>query len=439
MNILIVGSGAREHAITACLLRSGQKIKLFCCGSTINPGIKNKSTEYWLGDICSVEAILTQAQNWNIELVIIGPEAPLEEGLADAFLNLSIPVVGPKKNLAKIETDKGYARNLMQKYRIPGLPTYQIFYDVNGVADFLSFLGADNYVVKANGLMGGKGVRVAGEHLHSFADAIQYCKHIFSLGQSVVIEEKLVGQEFSLMCFCDGRWVVPMPVVQDHKRAYVDDKGPNTGGMGSYSDANHSLPFLLKEDIEQALKINQSVIRALMQEEQDKYTGILYGGFIATRKGIHVIEFNARFGDPECLNVLTLLKSDFVDICKAMVSNNLVNTEVDFFNQASVCKYVVPHGYPEKSVKNERIDISKIKDKTRLYLASVDANEDGRLVTAGSRTAAVVGVADTIYQAEEHVEKEISQIDGPLFHRHDIGTAELINQRLLQMRKLRSI
>lgn len=436
MNILIIGSGAREHAIAAALHRSPQQPHIFCCGTSVNPGIKQMAFEYWTGDITNIEAITKLVTEWDINLAIIGPEAPLEKGLADALWAMAVPTIGPKKQLAQIETSKGFARELMRKNQIAGLPKFKAFNDMTGIDAFLKELGEGNYVIKANGLMGGKGVKVAGDHLHSITDAMQFCHDIFTAKQTVVVEEKLVGQEFSFMCFCDGERLIPMPLVQDHKRAYVDDKGPNTGGMGSYSDANHSLPFLNDLDIEQALKINHAVIEALMQEVAEKYIGILYGSFIATQHGVYVIEFNARFGDPEALNVLTILESDFVSLCQAMVTGNLKPDLVRFAPQATVCKYAVPEGYPDKPIKDAIIDICAVKNKANLYLASVDAI-NGKLIAMGSRVAAYVGVADTISAAEEIAEKEVCGIDGPLFHREDIGTDKLIQRRIDDMRKLR--
>jgi phosphoribosylamine---glycine ligase len=238
------------------------------------------------------------------------------------------------------------------------------------------------------------------------------------------------------MCFCDGEHIIPMPVVQDHKRAFVNDKGPNTGGMGSYSDADHSLPFLKDEEVIHALHINESVIRALAKEINEKYIGILYGSFIATRNGIYVIEFNARFGDPESLNVLTILESDFSSICEALVTGNLSTDKVKFAQRATVCKYAVPKGYPDSPIKDAVIDISAVKNKSQLYLSAVNVC-DGKIHALGSRTAAYVGVADSIPFAEEIAEKEICGVSGPLYHREDIGTERLIQQRVDAMRKLR--
>lgn len=436
MNILIIGSGAREHAIAFALHRSPQPTRIFCCGTAINPGIYQMTMNYWIGDITDVPAIVAIAQGWEIGLVIIGPEAPLGAGLADALWEVSIPTIGPKKRLAQIETSKSFARNLMLNYQIPGIPRFRSFDSIEGVADYIAELGENDYVVKANGLMGGKGVKVAGDHLLTPADAIAFCESILASGQTFVIEERLIGQEFSLMCFCDGLHIIPMPVVQDHKRAYEGDKGPNTGGMGSYTDVNHSLPFLNKEDVEQAYRINQAVIAALQQEVGEKYIGILFGGFIATSKGVYVIEFNARFGDPEAMNVLTLLKSDFVRICQSMIFSDLSSEQVEFNNQATVCKYAVPEGYPDDPQKNVPIDISAVKNKNQLYLSAVNA-VGGTIYALGSRTAAYVGVADTIAAAEEIAEKEVCGIAGQLYHRKDIGTERLIQQKIEAMRRLR--
>ena len=437
MNILIIGSAAREHAIAIALQRSQQKINLYCCGKYNNPGIRQMCHKYWAGDNSDVETVVKLAKEWGIGLAIIGPEEPLENGMADALWEASIPTIGPRKKLARIETSKTFARDLMKKYNIPGLPKFKAFQDMKGVEAFLQELGEGNYVVKADGLMGGKGVKVAGDHLHSFAEAIQFCKEIFDQGQPLMVEQKLIGQEFSYQAFCDGEHIIPMPLVQDHKRAFVDDKGPNTGGMGSYSDADHGLPFLTKKDIETAWKINESTYKALMEEIGEKYIGVLYGSFIATKDGIYVIEFNARFGDPEALNVLSILESDLVSIYQAMVTGNLTNEHVRFARQATVCKYAVPKGYPDDPVKNEAIDIAAVKNKKRLYLASVDAM-NGKIYERGSRTAAYVGVAPTISAAEEIAEKEVRGIGGPLFHREDIGTDRLILQRVDFMRRLRA-
>jgi phosphoribosylamine--glycine ligase len=433
---LIVGSGAREHAMAKALKRSSTDPAVYCFGTSKNPGIDELAVAYAVGDICDVEAILAKALYWKIDIAIIGPEAPLERGLADLLWKNGIRTIGPKKILAQIETSKAFTRNILKKFKAKGALEYRAFHDLFDVREYLQHLGSNQYVIKADGLMGGKGVKVGGEHLHSFNEAEAYCQELLDQGHSFVIEEKLVGQEFSLLCFSDGNRLVPMPIVQDHKRAYVDDEGPNTGGMGSYSLANHRLPFLSDTDIETAMQINQAMVSALTYEYQEPYIGILYGSFMATKKGIQLIEFNARFGDPEALNVLAILESDFAVICEAMVNSTLTQEMVTFANLATVCKYTVPDGYPDHPAKDILIDIQDVQDKEQLYLGAVNL-EEGQLYATGSRTAAVVGIALNVVDAEKIAEAEVSRIKGMLFHREDIGTRELINRRIQQMEALR--
>ncbi len=439
--ILLVGSGAREHAIARALARSPQNPAIACFASNNNPGIQELAEHFEAGNINDPAAAVTFAKQFGADLAIIGPEAPLESGVADALWSAGIPTIGPRKAHAQIETSKGFTRDLLTKYNIPACPVYRRFESLDGVAEFLSELG-DNYVVKFDGLMGGKGVKVSGDHLYSHEEALNYCRELVSRGGSFVVEEKLIGEEFSLMSFCDGEHLAHMPPVQDHKRAYEGDKGPNTGGMGSYSDADHSLPFLTDEDIAQAQQFNEATARALKEEfsegscRGEGYKGILYGGFIATAEDVKLIEYNARFGDPEAMNVLPLLESDFVEVCLGIVDGSLHRKDISFGKCATVCKYAVPGGYPDSPVKGKPIDVSAVTDADQLYYASVDI-KNGKLIEAGSRTAATVGIADTLDEAEAKAEAEISRVSGPLFHRADIGTEDLIQKRVKHMNTIR--
>ena len=433
--ILVIGSGAREHAIVRALDRSHQEKEIFCLASNMNPGIAALCDELLIGNFNDPDFVVNYTNEIGATLAIIGPENPLENGVADALWSIKVKVVGPKKDLAKLETSKAFTRGLLREYNIPGGPQYQTFNSLAGVTEFLNVLG-ENYVVKYDGLAGGKGVKVSGEHLHSHDEALAYCQELTDKGNEFVIEEKFIGEEFSLMSFCDGDTLKHMPAVQDHKRAYEGDTGPNTGGMGTYSDANHSLPFLTENDIVEAHQINTQTAKAVKDKFGEGYQGILYGGFMATASGVKLIEYNARFGDPEAMNVLSLLDSDFIEICNGITDGTLENLDVKFQNKATVCKYAVPEGYPNSPVKNELINISKIENPDGLFYASVDI-QNGKLVEAGSRTVAVVGVADSISNAENIAEKEVSAIDGPLFHRSDIGTDMVIQKRINHMRSLR--
>ncbi|MBT3663852.1 MAG: phosphoribosylamine--glycine ligase [Candidatus Marinimicrobia bacterium] len=433
--ILVIGSGAREHAIVRALGRSPQDKEIFCLASNMNPGIAELCDEILIGNFNDPDFVVSYAKETDATLAIVGPENPLAAGIADALWDTGVKTVGPKKDLAQLETSKAFARNLLKEYDIPGGPKYQTFDAVGGVTDFLNELG-ENYVVKYDGLAGGKGVKVAGDHLHSHDEALAYCQELVDSDGEFVIEEKFVGEEFSLMSFCDGDNLKHMPAVQDHKRAYEGDTGPNTGGMGTYSDANHSLPFLTNNDISQALEINIQTARAIKDKFGVGYKGILYGGFMATASGVRLVEYNARFGDPEAMNVLSLLESDFIDICIGVADGTLDQVDVQFANKATVCKYAVPDGYPDSPVKGEPIDVSKVKNLDGLFFASVDFKGTS-LVEAGSRTIAMVGVADTISDAEALAEKEVSSISGPLFHRTDIGTDKIVQKRVDHMNSLR--
>jgi len=435
MNILVIGSGAREHAIVRAVERSPKNKKIFCLGSNVNPGIAELCADFTVANINHTQTITDYAEKKAADLAIIGPENPLAIGVADALWDVGVKVVGPMKDLAQIETSKAFARDLLTDYNIPGNPKYKTFSSLGGVTEFLNELG-ENYVVKFDGLAGGKGVKVSGDHLHSHDDAKVYCQELVEKGGIFVIEEKLIGQEFSLMSFCDGETLKHMPAVQDHKRAYDGDTGPNTGGMGTYSDGDHSLPFLTKNDINQAHEINIATAKALKNKFGYGYKGVLYGGFIATADGVKLIEYNARFGDPEAMNVLSLLESDFIEICNGITDCRLNQVNVHFKNKATVCKYAVPEGYPDNPVKGEAIDLSNIDNPDTLFYASVDIH-NGQLIEAGSRTVAVVGIAETISAAEQIAEKEVSTVGGPLFHRADIGTDVLVQQRVEQMELLR--
>ena len=433
--ILVIGSGAREHAIVRALDRSPQEKEIYCLASNMNPGIAEHCDEILIGNFNNPEFVVSYAKEVGATLAIIGPENPLANGVADALWEAGVKVVGPKKDLAQLETSKAFTRDLLKEYDIPGGPQYETFNSMNGVADFLNILG-ENYVVKYDGLAGGKGVKVSGDHLHSHEEALAYCQELVEGGGKFVIEEKFIGEEFSLMSFCDGDTLKHMPVVQDHKRAYEGDTGPNTGGMGTYSDANHSLPFMADDDITQAHNINIQTAMAVKDKFGEGYKGILYGGFMATATGVKLIEYNARFGDPEAMNVLSLLEADFIDICNGIADGTLDKVDVRFQNKATVCKYAVPDGYPDNPIKGKSVDVSQIENPDGLFYASVDF-KGASLVEVGSRTVAVVGIADTISKAEIIAEKEVSSISGPLFHRNDIGTDKLIQKRINHMKEIK--
>jgi phosphoribosylamine--glycine ligase len=436
--ILIVGSGAREHAIAAALARSPQRPELLCFSGAVNPGIAQFCVAYGTGSITDPAAAVAFAQEHGPTLAVIGPEAPLAAGVADALWAAGIGVVGPTQSLARIESSKAFTRELVAKHGIPGNPFFQRFKSMDGVEEVLARYPM-RHVIKDDGLAGGKGVKVAGDHLQSLDDSLAFCEELVELAHPFVIEEKLEGEEFSLMSFCDGTTLRHMPAVQDHKRAYDGDKGPNTGGMGTYTAADGGLPFLEAAEIAAAQAINERVAAALGVECGAPYQGILYGGFIATADGVKLIEYNARFGDPECLNLLTLLETDFVAVCRAIVDRTLGELDVTFAPRANVCKYVVPDGYPDAPRKGDAVVLpASLPADTALFLSAVDVRE-GQLVATGSRTVAAVATGATIAEAEALCELVVQQIPGPFFHRADIGTEAALARRVEHMRLVKSV
>jgi len=438
-NVLLVGNGAREHAMAEAIARSRQNPRLFSFMKANNPGIASLSAQVQLGSYSDLPAITGFATENNVEFAVIGPEDPLNNGVVDALAACGIPAVGPNQSLARLETSKSFTRNLVSKYNIPGNPQFKVFTAMDGVESFLNSL--DGIVLKPDGLTGGKGVLVQGDHFATKEEALKLCRQILQESSSVIIEEKFDGEEFSLQCLCDGKTVVGTPLVQDHKRRFDGDRGPNTGGMGSYSLPDHSMPFLKPSDVQEGLEITRQVAAALWKETGSPYKGVMYGGFIATRNGAKLLEYNARFGDPEAMNILPLLKTDFIEICRHIIAGTLDQLNIEFESRATVCKYVVPKGYglptdhPDAASSRARIEIGNV-GKARLYYSSVDQKEDG-LYLSSSRAIGIVGIAETLDAARLIAEEGVKAVSGPVAYREDIGTDALIQKRIDHMKKIR--
>ncbi len=438
-NILLVGNGAREHAIAEAITRSRQNPRLFSFMKANNPGIASLSEKIKIGSYSDLDAIAGFAKENKIDFAVVGPEDPLNNGVVDKLAKSGISSVGPTKSLARLETSKSFTRNLVNKYNILGNPKYKVFEVMDGVEKFLSEL--EGIVLKPDGLTGGKGVLVQGDHFSTRQEAVELCARILKDSASVIVEEKFDGEEFSLQCLCDGVTVVGTPLVQDHKRRFDGDKGPNTGGMGSYSMPDHSLPFLQPSDVEQGLEITRQMAAALLKETGSPYKGVMYGGFIATKDGVKLLEYNARFGDPEAMNILPLLKTDFVEICQHIIDGTLDKLKIEFEHKATVCKYVVPKGYglpadhPDAASSKSKIEVGDV-GKARLYYSSVDKKEDG-LYLSSSRAIGIVGIADTLDEARKIAEEGVKAIKGPVAYREDIGTQTLIQKRINHMKNIR--
>jgi phosphoribosylamine---glycine ligase len=438
MRVLVVGGGAREHAIALAMKNSGATLYTYM--GALNPGMKRLSEGYAIGDILNPAKVLEYAKKEGIVLAVIGPEAPLAAGVSDALEDCGILCVGPRKSPARLETDKSFARPLMEKYKIDGTPAFGVFDSADEACKYIDDFGGD-LAIKPAGLTGGKGVAIMGEHFDS-EGAKKYVREIFysNMGEipKVVLEERLLGEEFTLQAFVDGKDVVGTPMVQDHKRAYEGDEGPNTGGMGSYSDKGYILPFLTQKDYDDGLKIMKDTIAAVEKETGEKYRGFLYGQFMATKEGVKVIEYNARLGDPEAMNILSILESDMVEACEKIGSGGL--GRLRFKEKATVCKYLVPEGYPSNPKKDLeiRVDEERIRDTGAIPYYAAVREDEGRILTSSSRAVAIVGIADSIGDAQEIAEKCTAYVSGELIHRKDIGTEKLLEKRIHHMRGIRA-
>lgn len=438
--ILVVGKDARTDAIAAACAAAPSGPELFALSALRIPGLVDKCVEVrvveTLADPDDLERLCLELRPG---LVVIGPEEPLAAGYVDRLDAMGIAAFGPAKDLAAIESSKAWARRLLDKYDIPGNPRYRTFDTDDSLRAYMEELGS--FVVKPDGLTAGKGVKVFGEHLDTIGEAVAYAREVLASEHArVQIEERLEGEEFSLQTITDGESVLHCPLVQDHKRAYEGDTGPNTGGMGSYSCADFSLPFLTDADVLRAHTISEKVIEAIGRETGRPYKGVLYGGFIATADGVGLIEYNARFGDPEAMNVLPILDADFAELGFAVATGTLGEARWSFQPKATVCKYIVPADYPRRSEPTE-LGVSSAGMEAfgaRWFWAACEQVGE-KISMTSSRTGAFVGIGDSLAEAEAEAERAARAFeDGrPVRHRRDIGTEALVRRRVEHMERLR--
>lgn len=409
MNVLVIGSGGREHAIVEAISRSPKAEKIYAAPG--NAGIAQLAECVAIKDT-EVDKLLDFAQSNAIDLTVVGPEASLAVGVVDRFREAGLKIFGPTKAATEIESSKDFAKRLMKKYDVP-TAGYATFTNYEEALAYVK-RGSLPTVLKYDGLAAGKGVVIATtmeEAEATLRDMLLDTK--FGDGR-VVIEEFLTGEEFSLMCFVAGSKICPMPVAQDHKRAYDNDEGPNTGGMGAYTE----LPFVSAEDHAYAMEnIMQRVADALV-EEGYPFTGVLYGGLMKTPQGIKVIEFNARFGDPETEVVLPRLKSDAVDLFMAVASDE--QPAAEWSEGATLGIVLASKGYPGSYDKGAVIRGAECVESKIYHMGT--AIKDGELVTAGGRVMIVVAEAPTLREAQQKAEADVARIKcDNLFHRTDIG------------------
>lgn len=441
MRILLTSLAARGHAIADALARSPQQPEIISITPSVNPAIRGLASQSYQADLMDFDSVLEIAKKVQPDFAFVAPDDPIGAGLTDALETIGIASVSPKKQLAQIEASKGFTRDLLEEHGIDASPKYRVFTqeDAGEISDYLEQELEGNYVVKYDALKGGKGVKVSDEHVHSVQEGAAYAVECIEECGQVVVEQKLVGVEFSLISFVSGTQVVDTPAVQDHKRAFEGDTGPNTGGMGTYSDANHSLPFLSDADLARAKELNRLTAKALKETCGEDYKGILYGGFIVTADGVKLIEYNARFGDPEALNILPLLSSDFIDVCQGIIHGELTEDMVTFDRKATVCKYITPDCYPEsKDRKGQAFSLPEVGSNARLYYGDVSEAPDGSLLLGGSRSIGVVGIGDTIEEAQSIAQTICEGVEGPVRFRSDIGTQSVIDKRTELLASLRS-
>ncbi|MBN1383388.1 MAG: phosphoribosylamine--glycine ligase [Elusimicrobia bacterium] len=414
-NILIIGSGGREHAIAWKLKQSKKVSKLFCIPG--NGGILQDTARADGGkiDILDFDGIYGFVKENKIDLTIVGPELPLSEGIVDYFKTKNLKIFGPDRRSAQLESSKIFAKEFMEKYNIP-TAAFEVFdnYDlaVKHIEHYTSHI-ARSLVVKADGLAAGKGVFVCDskEDAEDAVKKIMVDKIFSSAGKRVIIEEKLTGQEASLMALCDGKTILPLVPSQDHKRIFDGDRGPNTGGMGAYAPAK-----ILDEASAKKL-IFDNFLRGLKEESLD-FKGVIYAGIMLTNHGISVLEFNVRFGDPETQVILPLLKTDLLELILATVDGNLNKCKISWEDGSCVSVVLASGGYPGKYDKGKEIfGLNNIGDAVAFHAGT--KFEDNKYLTSGGRVLNVSAIDSTLKGAISKVYKNVEKIkfDGMHFRR----------------------
>lgn len=407
--VLVVGNGAREHAIVKKLAQ--EDIEITAAMAKLNPGIAALSKRVEIMDINDVDSY---AKFKGHDLAFVGPEAPLAVGVSDKLDELGVTVAAPMKALARLEWSKAYARQVLEENNLVGNPKFKICRTEEEVKSFLD--ECPDVAVKPDVLTGGKGVRVTGQHMKNREETEAYAFECIRNNGVVVLEEKLIGKEFTLQAFVDGSKLHYMPLVRDFKRAYDNDEGPNTGSMGSFSCPDHNMPDLDASTLVKAKKIMQGTIDAV-RKTVGPFKGPIYGGFMVTKDDTYLIEYNCRLGDPEAINVLSLLETPLTEVGYGMAGGKLPS--ISFSKQATVCVYLVPEGYPVAPVKDKPINVAD-GGKSELYYASV-YDDGGIIKTTGSRAVALLAKGNSVTEARDNVYRDIGKVTGRLHYRTDIA------------------
>lgn len=420
MKVLIVGGGGREHAITWAVAKSKRVDKIYAAPG--NAGIAELAECVDIS-VMDKENLVKFAKEKNIDFVIVGPDDPLAAGVADAFLDEGIKTFGPRKNAAIIEASKAFSKDLMKKYDIPSA-AYEVFDNAKEAMEYVKTCKIP-VVLKADGLALGKGVLICMTREEALAgvEELMVDKKFGSAGNKIVIEEFMTGREVSVLCFSDGKTILPMTSAQDHKRAGDNDTGLNTGGMGTFSPS----PFYTKE-VDEFCKANvyQKTIDA-MRAEGREFKGVLFCGLMLTPDGPKVLEYNARFGDPETQVVLPRMKNDIIDVMEACADGTLDKIDLLFEDNAAVCVMLASDGYPleyKKGFVIKGLENFKGKDDYFAFHSGSKFNEEGQVVTNGGRVLGVTAIGKDLFEARANAYKATELIDFEnKYMRHDIGKA----------------
>ena len=422
-NILVLGSGGREHALAWKIAQSPLLGTLYCAPG--NGGMATLAENVAL-DMADHEAVISFCRAKAIDLVVIGPEAPLVAGLADDLNAANIAAFGPGKIAAQLEGSKGYTKDLCAEADIP-TAAYGRF---DNACDALAYLDTQSapIVVKADGLAAGKGVIIA-EDMQTAKDAVEdiFDGAFGEAGAELVVEEFMTGEEASFFVLCDGENALPMATAQDHKRVGDGDSGPNTGGMGAYSPASIMTPALIDETMEKIIKPTL----AAMARRGAPYRGVLYAGLMLTPDGPKLVEYNARFGDPECQVMMLRLKSDIVPALEAAATGSVANMALDWHDEAAMTVVMAANGYPGSYDKGTEIkDLDKVDAETMVFHAGTARAEDGTITATGGRVLNVTARGKTVAQAQARAYAGVNEIDWPQgFCRHDIGYREIAREQ----------
>jgi phosphoribosylamine---glycine ligase len=414
VKVLVIGNGGREHALAWKLAQSPKVARVFCAPGNAGTALLGDNVEIAVEDI---DKLLAFAREEGIGLTVVGPEVPLTLGIVDAFRAVGLKVFGPTAKAAELEGSKAFAKDLMAKYNIP-TAKYAVFTDAGPAKDYVGRIGAP-CVVKADGLAAGKGVIVAMD----INTALTAVDEIFDgrfgeSGRRVVVEEFLEGQEVSLLAFVDGKTALPMVPVQDHKRIFDGDQGPNTGGMGTYSP-----PLVFTEELSQ--EVMEQIVKptvAAMHKEGREFTGVLFTGLILTKEGPKVLEYNARFGDPETQVIMMRLESDLVEIIEAALEQSLDQVVLKWSEGAAVCVVLAAGGYPGDYNKGHVITLPKELPDWGMLIHAGTSLMGGIVLTNGGRVLGVVAKGSDLVEARQRAYQLAEQVSfEDMFYRKDIG------------------